>query len=146
MLVVYTSRTGNVERFIQKIDFPSVKIQQGLTVNQPFVLVLYTTGFGEAPKEALEFLKYNHQHLKGVAASGNRNWPSFAAAADVISQMYDVPILHKFELAGFKKDVQIFTERVRELSYEVHRAEQRSHEEERWLLSTLEGSRGHQGI
>lgn len=120
MLVVYASRTGNVERFVQKIDFPSVKIHEGLTVDQPFVLVVYTTGFGEAPEEALEFLKDNHQHLKGVAASGNRNWPSFAAAADVISRMYNVPVIHKFELSGFKKDVQIFTERVAELSNAVH--------------------------
>ena len=50
------------------------------------------------------------------AASGNRNWGSlFARAADVIATKFRVPVLHKFELAGSEQDVQIFTERVKEI-------------------------------
>ena len=43
-------------------------------VNEPYILVTGTIGFGEVPQEVQQFLQVNHQHLQAVAASGNRNW------------------------------------------------------------------------
>jgi len=120
MKLVYASRTGNVKRFIGKVHFPSDVITDELTVDEPFVLLTYTDKFGQVPELVTEFLERSPLHkenLQGVAASGNRNWGNeyFARSADIISEQYNVPVLHKFELAGFKKDVETFTKRVEEI-------------------------------
>lgn len=113
MLIAYDSRTGNVKRFVSKLNMPAVKIEEEMTVDEPFVLVTYTTGFGQAPEKTLSFLKRNSEKLIGVCASGNRNWgEGFARSADRISDMYGVPVLAKFELAGTSKDVEKFVQEV----------------------------------
>lgn len=120
LLIVFTSRTGNVRRFVQKLPFPSVEINRQnvdtAQITKPFVFVTYTTGFGQVPIPAAKFIKNNREWLRGVAASGNRNWAGyFAKAADAIAEQYDVPILLKFELSGTDEDVQKFIERVNRL-------------------------------
>ncbi|MGM9987389.1 MAG: class Ib ribonucleoside-diphosphate reductase assembly flavoprotein NrdI [Bacillaceae bacterium] len=113
MLVVYDSLTGNVKRFVNKLKMDTVKIDENLELEQEFVLITYTTGFGNVPERVDTFLKKNHSLLKGVSASGNRNWGDlFAGSADKIASTYNVPIISKFELAGTTKDVQAFKERV----------------------------------
>lgn len=113
MLVVYDSKTGNVKRFINKLNMRAVQIDEQQQVHEPFVLVTYTTGFGQVPEKVDSFLATNHKHLRGVSASGNRNWgPGFAKSADTISQKYDVPVILKFELSGTSQDTQHFVERV----------------------------------
>lgn len=107
MLVVYASRTGNVERFVDKLGVKGIKIYDNLIVEEPFVLATYTTGFGEVPKTVLNFLIRNNKYLVGVMASGNKNWGNnFAKSADIISSMYNVPIVGKFELSGFHDEVE----------------------------------------
>jgi len=109
MLIAFDSRTGNVRKFVQKLPVRSVQIAEDLTLDEPFVLVTYTTGFGNAPDKVLRFLARNGSRLQGVAASGNRNWgPYFARSADTIADMYGVPILCKFELSGTASDVETF--------------------------------------
>lgn len=109
MLIVYDSKTGNVKRFVGKLNMPAVPLDSDLTIDEPFVLVTYTTGFGQAPEKTLAFLKRNHRAMVGVSASGNRNWgEGFARSADRISDLYNVPILSKFELAGTTNDVERF--------------------------------------
>ncbi|MEI7027119.1 class Ib ribonucleoside-diphosphate reductase assembly flavoprotein NrdI [Paenibacillus sp. y28] len=113
MLIVYDSKTGNVKRFIGKLNMQAVPIDHEMIIDEPFVLVTYTTGFGQAPDKTLSFLKRNHQKLKGVSASGNRNWgEGFARSADRIADLYSVPVLSKFELAGTMKDVERFKQEV----------------------------------
>ncbi|TVY05503.1 class Ib ribonucleoside-diphosphate reductase assembly flavoprotein NrdI [Paenibacillus cremeus] len=113
MLIAYDSKTGNVRRFIQKCNLPSIQIEEAMTVNEPFVLVTYTTGFGQAPDKVMTFLRRNHQWLRGVSASGNRNWgEGFARSADRIAEQYRVPVLTKFELSGTGRDVETFTQGV----------------------------------
>lgn len=115
-LVVFDSRTGNVQRFMAKTGCRCLKIVDGLVVNEPFILVTYTTGFGKIPPSTGRFLESNLQYLRGVAASGNRNWgKTFCMAADLISNAYDVPMLLKFELSGTDRDVENFMLRVREI-------------------------------
>lgn len=119
MLIAYASMTGNVRRFINRLSFPTINLKETQQIDEPYVLVTYTFNFGDVPQEVKHFLDRhinNRRNLVGVAASGNRNWGSlFARSADIIATKFRVPILHKFELAGSEKDVQIFTEKVREI-------------------------------
>jgi len=113
MLIAYDSRTGNVRRFINKLGLPSVQIDAAMKVDEPFVLITYTTGFGQVPEKVSTFLKHNHTAMRGVSASGNRNWGErFALSADLISEQYGVPVIGKFELAGTNRDVEQFREGV----------------------------------
>jgi len=121
MLVVYDSRTGNVRRFVEKLNMKSVSLDDGdaaeMTVDEPFVLVTFTTGFGQVPERVEKFLRRNSSLLKGVSASGNRNWgQSFAKSADDISNRYNVPVIHKFELSGTGRDVDQFRQGVNKLA------------------------------
>ncbi|MFC5528277.1 class Ib ribonucleoside-diphosphate reductase assembly flavoprotein NrdI [Cohnella yongneupensis] len=113
MLIAYDSRTGNVRRFVKKLGLPAVQIEADMKLDQPFILVTYTTGFGQAPDKVLSFLQSNHPRMKGVVASGNRNWgEGFARSADKISALYAVPVLGKFELSGTQRDVEHFQQEV----------------------------------
>jgi protein involved in ribonucleotide reduction len=108
-LVVYDSLTGNVKRFVDKLGCRSVKIDDTLQVHEPYYLITYTIGNGQAPLSTFRFLQENSRYLIAVASSGNRNWGSnYARAAHVISSRYHVPVLHTFELAGTVEDVDLF--------------------------------------
>lgn len=117
MLILYESRTGNVRRFAGKLDLPSRPIDETLTVDEPYVLITYTTGFGQVPPRTGAFLERNHRLLKGVAASGNRNWGDrFALSADRIAEAYGVPVIGKFELSGTNANVDQFIQGVRAIA------------------------------
>ncbi|QDX95850.1 class Ib ribonucleoside-diphosphate reductase assembly flavoprotein NrdI [Brevibacillus laterosporus] len=116
MFIVYDSLTGNVARFVSRLDFKKEKVSPKLEVSQPYFLVTYTTGFGEVPESTQEFLHRNHSNLLGVASSGNRNWGQlFGKSADIISLQYNVPILCKFELSGTYNDTERFTQEVNKI-------------------------------
>ncbi|WP_068496601.1 class Ib ribonucleoside-diphosphate reductase assembly flavoprotein NrdI [Paenibacillus kribbensis] len=113
MLIAYDSKTGNVKRFIGKLKLPAVQIQEQMTIDEPYVLITYTTGFGQIPERVSSFLQKNAQNLVGVAASGNRNWGEcFAKSADLIADHYNVPVISKFELSGTFGDVERFKQEV----------------------------------
>lgn len=114
MVVYYESITGNIERFLRKAEVDATRIRDTQQVDETFVLVTNTIGFGRPPGNVSRFLEDYGHLLRGVAASGNRNWgAAYARAADDIAEKYDVPILLKFELSGTSEDVRTFTERVR---------------------------------
>lgn len=122
MKIVYYSLVGNVRRFLAKTELPAQPIGD-YDVDEPFVIVTNTLGFGEVPEPVARFLVRNVLNLVGVASSGNRNWgENFGKAADTIGKVFDVPVLLKFELSGTDEDVRIFTERVREID-EIYRTE-----------------------
>ncbi len=118
MNLIYFSKTGNVQRFINKLHIPHIKIVKGddqMQVKTDTIVLTYTTGMGEVPAEVDAFCKKNNENIKYVIASGNRNWGKlFANSADEISNKYNAQILYKFELSGLSKDVtrveQIITE------------------------------------
>lgn len=113
MKVYYASLTGNVRRFLAKCEIEAIPISDAKLAQEPFVLVTYTFGFGAVPKEVVAWLNANHRNLRGVLVSGNRNWGEyFGLAGDTIATTYNVPLLHKFELAGNDEDVRIFKERL----------------------------------
>ncbi len=111
LLIAYASRTGNVARFVQKLvetrHVPTLRIQNGAEqVGEPCVLITYTTGFGQIPCEVMHFAERNQHQIRGVVASGNRNWGArYAGAADLLSARFGFPVLHKFELSGRESDV-----------------------------------------
>ncbi|MDD4514695.1 class Ib ribonucleoside-diphosphate reductase assembly flavoprotein NrdI [Massilibacteroides sp.] len=121
MYIYYDSRTGNVERFIQKIklqrDWHFVKISQDITPQGSGHLITYTTNFGDIPRTTFRFMEDFGEKIKSVSSSGNMNWgKSFGLAADKIAEQYHIPLLLKFELSGLPQDVQALINRIEEIS------------------------------
>ena len=113
MLIVYDSMTGNVQRFVDKLNLTTTRLRDELIVGEPYILVTYTIGFGEVPESTIKFLESNHKYLLAVASSGNMNWGSnFGKAADKIANKFNVPVLMKFELSGTSKDIDKFKQEV----------------------------------
>lgn len=117
-LVYFSSASENTHRFIEKLGSPAIRIPRNTSeplpvVRAPFVLVLPTfadgNGRGAVPKQVIRFLNdaSSRALLKGVIASGNRNFGEhFALAGDVVSEKCGVPLLYKFELSGTESDLQ----------------------------------------
>jgi len=120
--IVYYSKTGNIEKFIKKLNYDNtLSISKDLIIKEPFVLLVSTIKFGEVPIEFKKFLKDNSKNLIGVSGSGNRNWGSnFAIATDKIAKKFNVPIISKFELSGNKYDVKNFINGVNDLENKLN--------------------------
>jgi len=132
MKVVYFSFSGNVRRFIKRAEIENVMeiTSDNCTdpINEPYILVTGTIGFGEVPQQVQSFLDVNHSYLRAVAASGNRNWgQNFAKAGRSISEDYNVPLLMKFEVQGTNKDVIEFKNKVGNFNENYGREEVQSH-------------------
>ena len=124
MVIVFDSKTGNVSRFVKKLGIPAIQVEPGMVMKEHFVLITYTTGFGNIPETTSTFLEVNNKKLVGVASSGNKNWGElFANAGRSISKKYTVPLLHSFEMSGTKKDVKTIQERL-EILDEAYRVKQ----------------------
>ena len=122
MIIYYDSKTGNVQRFIDKLndkrpDWKYIKIAKDLLIQDEGHLITYTTNFGVMPEVTEEFMKIksNRDKILSASSSGNMNWGKlYSLAADKISESYNVPVLLKFELSGLKTDVEQFINRVEE--------------------------------
>ncbi|GAB1611594.1 class Ib ribonucleoside-diphosphate reductase assembly flavoprotein NrdI [Mammaliicoccus lentus] len=111
LTIVYYTKTKQTEKFVSKlleaIDIQSIKIQDELIVDTPFILLTPTYFFGEVPKEVTEFLHHNHNNLVAVMSSGNKNWGgNFAKSGETISKEYNVELIGKYELAGNNQDIE----------------------------------------
>lgn len=109
MKIVYASRTGNVKAIISKLEFnDAIRIETGNEyVEEEFILFTYTDGYGEVPSEVVDFLENNYELLRGVVASGDTAYgEAFCAAADVISEEHNVPVLYKVERDGSDEDIK----------------------------------------
>jgi protein involved in ribonucleotide reduction len=105
-MIVFSSRTGNVKYIVDQLKLPSLEIQTGLVVNQPYFLFTYTDGLGDVPDIVSSFLELNGRHIKGVIASGNSNFgQQFCKSADTISEIYNVPIIRKIDVRGTTDDL-----------------------------------------
>lgn len=104
MKLVYASRTGNVQKLVDRIPSEdAIKISSGEEpVKEDYILITYTDGAGIIPPAVEKFLDANHSSCKGVAVSGNseRHANTFCFAADKIADKYHLPILAKFEKDG----------------------------------------------
>ena len=116
----YSSKTRNTARFVSNLDTKILEISKGLIVDEPFVLVIPTyaraDGTGAVHKTIIDFVKSHSTLIRGVVGSGNVNFGKYYAyAADVVSRRCSVPILHKFELFGTEKDVEIVNRKTRNI-------------------------------
>lgn len=101
--IAYYSRTGNVKAFVERYlsDYESIDISEVKAINAPYVLITPTYDFGQVPEVVTKWLRKNNGCMVGVIASGNRNWGDlYGHAGDITSDLYEVPLLAKFELRG----------------------------------------------
>ena len=120
MFVYYDSKTGNVQRFIDKIkkerpEWSFVKISRDMEISENGHLVTFTTNFGEIPDTTEKFLENenNRKYIKSVSSSGNMNWGTlFGKAADNIEEKYGIPVLMKFELSGTHVQSEYFVNNI----------------------------------
>ncbi|AXV63672.1 class Ib ribonucleoside-diphosphate reductase assembly flavoprotein NrdI [Bacillus subtilis] len=109
--MTYESKTGNVRRFVkalqQEFDVEAIEVTGDTIVNQEFIHITYTIGFGEVPERTLNFINNNKNKIRGVAVSGNKVWgDNYGLAGDKLSAKFHIPLLLKFELSGTKQDLQ----------------------------------------
>ena len=113
MYIYYDSKTGNVERFINKIkkikeDWIFIKINPELKIENEGHLIIFTTKIGEVAE--------NRKYIKSVSSSGNMNWGIyFALAADKVSKEFNIPLGMKFELSGTQIQVNEYIKYVEEI-------------------------------
>ena len=89
MIIYYDSKTGNVERFVNKLrgltNWQYIKISNETKVENSGHLITFTTQIGKVPLSTLQFMERWHLHVLSVSSSGNMNWgTNFALAADII--------------------------------------------------------------
>ncbi|SFB89032.1 protein involved in ribonucleotide reduction [Brevinema andersonii] len=114
MYLYYDSKTGNVQRFINKLQqkqpiWVYIKIQSDMKIEYQGHLFTYTTDFGEIPLTTRKFLETenNASKIQSISSSGNMNWgPLYGLAADKISEQFNIPIFMKFELSGTPQEVE----------------------------------------
>ncbi|MGJ1203614.1 class Ib ribonucleoside-diphosphate reductase assembly flavoprotein NrdI [Sphingobacterium lactis] len=126
----YDSRTGNVERFINKVvqitGWTALRIQDGLEVQEAGHLITYTTNFGKVPEKTETFMQQQAHLISSVTSSGNRNWGrNFAIAADKISENFDIPTAMKFELSGTLEDINQFIDIIKNQHYDSKRGSEK---------------------
>jgi len=116
-LVYFSSGSGNTARFVDRLGRAATRLPargnaEPPVMAAPFVLICPTyadgSGRGAVAKPVIRFLNIeaNRTLLRGVIASGNRNFgETFAMAGQVIAAKCNVPVLYRFELAGTDTDI-----------------------------------------
>ena len=120
MIIYYDSKTGNVQRFIDKLrdkrpDWKYIKITKDILIQNEGHLITYTTNFGVMPEVTEEFMKIksNRDKILSASSSGNMNWgPLFGIAIDKLNEEYGTPKIMKFELSGKNNEVEYFINEV----------------------------------
>lgn len=122
----YDSRTGNVQRFIDKVvqitGWTAIRVDKDMVITDPGHFITFTTNFGQIPTISDEFLIKNATKLYSVSSSGNRNWGrNFGVAGDKIAATYDIPLAFKFELSGTMEDINQFIDIIKNHYYDSKR-------------------------
>lgn len=87
--------------------------RERIQVDESYILIVPSYGgggtAGAVPRQVIRFLNDEHNRalLRGVIASGNRNFgEAYGRAGDVIARKYGVPWLYRFELMGTQSDIE----------------------------------------
>ncbi|CAK9884052.1 MAG: Protein NrdI [Candidatus Erwinia impunctatus] len=115
-LVYFSSQSENTHRFAMRTGLPAKRIPledtQAFLITEPYILVVPSYGGGGAkgavPRQVIQFLNHpeNRQLIRGVIASGNRNFgEAYCLAGSIIAKKCAVPCLYRFELLGTADDV-----------------------------------------
>jgi len=122
------SITGYVKTFIDKVGFDSVELNPNdplMEMDEDYIIVI-PTYVGMINDEVGEFIEYkdNFKHLVGFASSGNLNFGDdlYCINARELSDIYDKPVIFKFEYEGTDKDVEEFKKEVQRI--EIARTQQ----------------------
>ena len=126
MILYYDSKTGNVQRFIDKVvqitGWTAIRIQKEMLIEEEGHLVTFTTNFGQIPAITEDFASKNSAKLYSVTSSGNRNWGrNFGVAADKVAAHFDIPLAFKFELSGAMEDINQFIDIIKNQYYDSKR-------------------------
>ena len=126
MILYYDSKTGNVQRFIDKVvqitGWEAQRIVKDMNVEACGHLITFTTNFGQIPAATEDFLSRNNSKIYSVTSSGNRNWGrNFGVAGDKVSANYEIPLAFKFELSGTMEDINQFIEIIKNQYYDSKR-------------------------
>lgn len=115
--VLYTtSNTHNCKDFVSKLNYENTKELKSKEdfPNEPYILVTGTyadaNGEDSLHEKVLELLQdpKSAKLLRGVCASGNRNFTKyFALSSFIIANALKVPIIRNFELKGLPEDVSV---------------------------------------
>lgn len=103
MKLVYASRTGNVQKLINRLGTEALKIETGSEkVDGKYILITYTDGKGVLPEIVEKFIANNRNGLAGAAVSGNkeRHPDTFCGAADKLVEQYGTKIIATFDKEG----------------------------------------------
>ena len=121
-LVFYSSRSGNTAKFVARLGMDALRIPISAdepmpAPDQPYVLISPTyadgEGRGAVHPQIIKFLNDPARRalIRGVIASGNRNFGQFYAVAGArIASKCEVPLLYRFELAGTEEDIARVTD------------------------------------
>ncbi len=100
-LVYFSSSSENTHRFMQRLGLPATRIplneRERIQVDEPYILVVPSYGGGDgrcgaATGDPLLNDEHNRARIRGVIASGNRNFgDARGCAGDVIAQKCGVP-------------------------------------------------------
>lgn len=116
-LIYFSSATNMTHRFVEKLGVEATRLplrrnDPAVHADVPYLLLTPTYGAGHGPgavpKQVIKFLNVpeNRQLLRGVVASGNRNFGTgYALAGPIIARKCQVPFLDDFEMAGLTPDV-----------------------------------------
>lgn len=117
MLVVYYTLTGNVRRFVKRLDMDSLELSKSnlLTqVNENYIVIAPTYD-DEITDIISEFIDYknNKQYLIGFVGSGNLNFDNnYVFNAKDLSKKYNKRLIYSFEYSGTDTDIANFKKEV----------------------------------
>ena len=126
MILYYDTKTGNVQRFINKVvqitGWTAIRIEKDMLIEEEGHLVTFTTNFGQVPAITEDFAAKNSSKLFSVTSSGNRNWGrNFGVAADKVAALHEIPLAFKFELSGTMEDINQFIDIIKNQYYDSKR-------------------------
>lgn len=121
MLIVYLSLTGNVKKFVDKLNMTSLELSYTnplIEVSEDFIVIV--PSYDEEITNTISmFIDYknNETFLKGFAGSGSLNYDKqFCFNAKDLAIRYSKPLLHTFEFSGINNDVIKLKEEVNRLA------------------------------
>ncbi|MGE6259244.1 ribonucleotide reductase stimulatory protein [Heyndrickxia sporothermodurans] len=121
MLIVYLSLTGNVKKFVDKLNMTSMELSYTnplIEVSEDFIVIV--PSYDEEITTTISMFvdyKNNETFLKGFAGSGSINYDKqFCFNAKDLAIRYSKPLLHTFEFSGTNNDVKKLIEEVNRLA------------------------------
>lgn len=122
---MFYSQTGQTRKFIQKLigveAFEITPENFDISLTEPFILVVPSYEANVHPiviDTAADFLETadNISYCKGLFGGGNRNFAQlFGITAKMLSEEYQIPVLHEFEFQGSPMDVKKLEEELEKI-------------------------------